>query len=96
MKVAQPDLILVQMSPEFLLNDLELQPEKFNYDTNEWKYSSQKYVDQLIRPGFELYPSLKSKLKIAKLLRQQGIIVAHKNNRMEQELGDVNERIVAY
>ena len=70
MKVAQPDLILVQMSPEFLLNDLELQPEKFNYDTNEWKYSSQKYVDQLIRPGFELYPSLKSKLKIAKLLRQ--------------------------
>lgn len=45
LRVAKPDLVLVQLSPEFLLQDFELHPEKHNYIKSEWEYSKSKYVD---------------------------------------------------
>jgi hypothetical protein len=42
-------------------------------------FSESKYLKQLVVPGADLYPSLKSKLNMQKLLRQQGISIGHMN-----------------
>lgn len=35
-------------------------------------------------------------MKMAKLLRKQGILVAHKNSKIEEDLGNLDERIESY
>ena len=61
------------MGPEHVLTNFEQTPEKYDYVNQEWKFSSAKYMDQLIRDGFELYPSEKSKVNIHKILRSTGV-----------------------
>jgi hypothetical protein len=51
------------MNPEILLDNFEVKPE------TQGEFCAEKYLAQLERPGFELYPSLKSKLNLAKILR---------------------------
>lgn len=57
-----------------MLNDFNQRPLRHNYDTKEWNFCAHKYVDQLIRDGHELYPSAKSKSKMLKILRSEGIV----------------------
>ena len=67
MNVVRPDAVLVQMSPDLLLDEFQVWPE-----VNEegiWNFSQDKYLKQLARPGYELYPSLKSKMKMHRILR---------------------------
>jgi len=52
------------MNPEVLLDNFEIKPT-----SEDGTFNAQKYLAQLDRPGFELYPSLKSKLNLAKILR---------------------------
>ena len=66
----------------------------WNKKSRKPEYSREAYVNQLIRPGYELYPSPKAKLNMAKMLRQQGIFVGKKNQSNEVE--DLNKEIVEY
>ena len=61
------------MGPEHVLTNFEQTPEKYDYVNEEWKFSTAKYMNQLIRDGFELYPSEKSKVNIHKILRSTGV-----------------------
>ena len=80
------------MSPDYLLSNFDQRPMQFDYDSKVWNFDKQKYINQLIRDGFELYPSLKSKLKMIKILKQSGIIVSPAPR---HELCE-DERIVRY
>ena len=80
------------MSPDYLLSNFEQRPFKFDYEIDEWKFDTKKYFNQLIRDGHELYPSLKSKLKMTKILKKGGMIVSKLKNREE----DLNYEIARY
>lgn len=45
LNVAKPDLVMVQLSPDYLLTDFNQRPERFDYESNEWKFSSSKYIN---------------------------------------------------
>lgn len=92
LNVAKPDSVLVQMAPNYLLSKFNMWPEKYNNETSRWEFDQEKYLRQLKRPGYELYPSLKSKIKMIKLLKQSGIIVGNKS----EPDRDLNEEIVRY
>ena len=92
LNVAKPDCVLVQLSPDYLLSSFDQQPVKFDYYTDKWIFDKEKYVEQLVREGHELYPSLKSKLKMMKILKQSGIIVSPAS----RPEADYNEEIVKY
>jgi hypothetical protein len=42
---------------------------QYDYAREDWQFSERKYIEQLIRDGHELYPSLKSKDNLQKMLR---------------------------
>ena len=80
------------MSPDYLLSNFIQRPSKFDYATDQWYFDSSAYINQLMREGHELYPSLKSKLKMIKILKRSGMIVSKLKN---TEL-DLNEEIARY
>ena len=67
MNVAKPDLVMVQLSPNYLLDNFEQHPGLIK--DNKFEFTQDRYIDQLVREGSELYPSIKSKLNMHKLLR---------------------------
>ena len=69
LNVAKPDLVMVQLSPDYLLEDFDQRPQRFDYDNNFWEFCPRKYMNLLIRDGHELYPSSKSRTKMLKILR---------------------------
>ena len=80
------------MSPDYLLSNFTQRPSKFDYASDQWQFDSSTYLNQLMRKGHELYPSLKSKLKMTKILKRSGIIVSKLKNTEE----DLNEEIARY
>ena len=49
LNVAKPDLVMVQLSPEHLLNDFEQRPQIFNREKDTWEFCPRKYINQLVR-----------------------------------------------
>ena len=95
LNVSKPDLVMVQLSPDYLLSNFEQRPHSHCSETNTWNFDSTKYLSQLIRDGHELYPSAKSKAKMHKLLRSEGIVAGRlrQGNRVREE---VEEEISQY
>lgn len=87
LNVAKPDCVMVQLSPDYLLSNFNQRPMRFDYADEKWNFCKQKYIDQLLRDGHELYPSLKSKLKMVKLLKESGIVIAP-SSRPETDLNE--------
>ena len=63
MTVAKPDLVMVQVSPDLLLDNFEQYPEKHTSEDG-WVFDEQAYLKQLVRNGTDVYPSLKMKVKL--------------------------------
>lgn len=90
MTIAKPDLVLVQLGPEHLLKNFVQHPEK-SVDS-KWEFNHSLYLQQLTRDGHELFPSIKSKLNMLKLLKSQGIVVAP----TFKDQPDTNETVINY
>ena len=77
MTISKPDVVLVQLPPHYILDNFEQHPIRFS--ENQWSFDNHNYLRQLERPGHELYPSLKSKLNMDKLLKSNNMIVSRKS-----------------
>ena len=44
LNVSKPDLVMVQLSPDYLLSNFEQRPHSHCSETNTWNFDSTKYL----------------------------------------------------
>ena len=45
LNVAKPDMVMVQLSPNYLLEKFQQRPVTFDEESKEWKFNNEKYLD---------------------------------------------------
>ena len=45
LSVAKPDLVMVQLRPDYLLSGFEPWPTTYDYTEEQWKFCPMKYID---------------------------------------------------
>ncbi|CDW83262.1 UNKNOWN [Stylonychia lemnae] len=76
LNVFKPDLVLLQLRPDDVLNQFSTDLVKVNSETNEVQLDEEKYLSQIVREGWELYPNTKLIRYIQKDLKMDGMILS--------------------